>query len=124
RDLRRVPHQRTARRSRSRMSGALAPRFARRRLPHRLRRTPGGVAGPEAGQHLALVEIEEAFLVGSDLVDADVRVPGAVRLADRVDVALGIGAADDGLGDLLLRDRLERGLEVRGRLDLREERTA
>src|SRR5690242_500526 len=59
-------------------------------------------------EDLAFVEAEKAVLVRADLVDVHVVEAGVLELADRLAVAVGIGAADDGLGDLLARERLGR----------------
>src|SRR5262245_3302065 len=73
-------------------------------------RRPALVAQPR--QDLVLVEIEEAVLLGSDLMDADVGVSGARRIADRAEMRAWIGAAHDLRRDLLLGELRERGCEV------------
>src|SRR5918994_196356 len=71
-------------------------------------------------QHGALVEVEEAVLVGADLVDVDVVVAGVDVLADRLYVPVGVGAADDALGDRLLVDQFGPLFEVGGEGQLEE----
>src|SRR5262245_56993038 len=89
---------------------------------------PGG-GGPrrtalvtEPWQDLALVEVEEAVLLGAQLADADVRLSRAQRSADRAEMRARIGAAHDLRRDLLLGELRERGFEVRGQRQLRHER--
>src|SRR5690242_21866708 len=64
-------------------------------------------------QDLLRVEAEERLLVAPDLVHPDVVEAGLLVLADRLGVALRVGAADDGLGDLVRRQQLRHGLVVR-----------
>src|SRR5215211_1885582 len=65
-------------------------------------------------QDLLLVEPEETFLVGSDLVDINFVVSGLFLLADRLQVRLGVGAAGGCVGDHLLGDDCSCLLEMLG----------
>src|SRR3954454_16799657 len=65
-------------------------------------------------QHAALVEIEEAVLVGADLVDVDVVVAGIDELPDFLQVLFGIGATDEAFGDRLHVDQFGALFEVGG----------
>src|SRR4051794_27768956 len=71
---------------------------------------PGSV--PQRRQHRALVEIEEAVLVGADLMDVDVVIAGVDVLLDFLQVLIGVRPADDGLGDRLLVDQFGPLFEV------------
>src|SRR3712207_1879552 len=66
----------------------------------------------ELRQDLFLVEVEEGFLVRSDLLDVDLVVAGVGELTDHLPVRLGVGAAGHGLRDHLLGDQLGGLLEV------------
>ena len=61
---------------------------------------------------MAAVEVEEAFLLGPDLMDVDVVVAGVGEPLDRRAVRRRIRAADHGRGDVVLRDELGNMLEV------------
>ena len=62
--------------------------------------------------HFRLVEVDERFLLGPDLVDVDVVVPGSGVPLDQLDVSLGVGPADDELGHVVFGDHLDCRLEV------------
>src|SRR5215207_1910377 len=66
----------------------------------------------ELRQDLFLVEVEEGFLVRSDLLDVDLVVAGAGELMDHLPVRLRVGAARHGLRDHLLGDQLGGLLEM------------
>src|SRR5579884_1080720 len=68
----------------------------------------------QLGEDLLGVEAEEPVLVGADLVDVDVVEAGFGVLLDLGPVPLGVGAADDELGDVLRPDGLPGLLEVGG----------
>src|SRR5436190_22793301 len=55
----------------------------------------------EARQDLALVEVQEPLLVGTDLVHVDVRVAGVLEALDHLEVAIRVGAARHELVDVL-----------------------
>src|SRR3954453_8228002 len=87
-------------------------------LAVRVEARSGSVA--QRRQHAALVEIEEAVLVGADLVHVDVVVAGVDELLDFLQVLFGVGAADDALGDRLLVDQFGPLFEVGGEGQLEE----
>src|SRR5204862_7339355 len=60
--------------------------------------------------------------LGAYLMDTHVGVAGLLRLLDRLEMTAGIGPARHRLRDPVLGDHLERGFEVRGRSELREQR--
>src|SRR3954453_21366850 len=80
----------------------------------------GGISIAQRRQHRAFVKIEEAVLVGADLVDVDVVVAGVDVFANRFQVLLRVGPADDALGDRLLVDEFGRLFEMRGEGQLEE----
>ena len=71
-----------------------------------------GACAREVRQDLARVEVDEAVVVGADLADVDLVEAGVDDLLDRGDVLVGIGAAGERVGDLLLGDERRRLLEV------------
>src|SRR5918998_1658085 len=64
------------------------------------------------GHDLALVEAEESLLIGSDLVEPDVRVAGIDELARGLEMRFGIGTARHVCGRVLLVDHRRRLFEV------------
>src|SRR6266508_1114804 len=78
----------------------------------------GGRGSLEPGQQVPLREVEEAVLVGPDLVHVDVRRTRPLEPPDLLQIPLGIRAADDGLGDVVLADVRGGLLEVLGKSEL------
>src|SRR3954447_12391447 len=84
----------------------------------------GEPRGPAAGrlaetrQDLALVEVEEALLIGADLVYVDMRVAGVLEALDHLHVPVHIRAAGDALLDVLRADHARRLREVAGHRQL------
>src|SRR5205085_7882491 len=105
-------HARAERARRRRRRAARAERPRRRSVRR---------ASPELREDLPFVEVEEAVLVGPDLVDRDVVVSGVGELPDRVQVVLRIRPARDELRDVALADVLRGLLEVPGKWKLLSE---
>src|SRR4051812_6739614 len=81
----------------------------------------GRLRTAERRQHLACVCLEEALLVGADLLDVELVEARLLELADLLEVRGEVGPARDRFGDLLLGDELRGLFEVGGGgEDLRE----
>src|SRR5262249_12591383 len=79
-----------------------------------LRRTP---RSDELRREVVLEELEEGFLIGSDIVDRNEIVARTFELADALQVWARVGPADDRLDGIVLAEVLDRRLEEPGRLD-------
>src|SRR5256885_1295999 len=86
-----------------------------RRSEWRSRRPRGAT---QARQDLPLVEAEEPLLVRPGFSNVDLVEPRLAELLNGGDVPLGIGAADHGVGHVLLAPRRHRLLEVTGERQL------
>src|SRR4051812_35844311 len=82
----------------------------------------GMLTWSDPGEQLALGESEELLLVRPHLVDVDVVEARLLVLADLLEDRLGVGAAGDALGHVVLGDRLRGLLEVLGQGELLAER--
>jgi hypothetical protein len=65
-----------------------------------------------------LIEAKKPFLVWTDLVDIDMVIPGVEKLPHTCNMALGIGATDNGFGDIFFTYHFSRLLEVGRRAQL------
>ena len=103
-------------------SGAAAPDLGQ--VGHRAAPMPAARrrVALERPEQLLLEEPQEAGLVGADLVEVDAGVTGGDPPLDGGQDGPGVGAAHDGVGELLVGDQWRRRRELLGRGQLGQER--
>lgn len=67
---------------------------------------------PELRQDLALIELKEARLIWSNLVDVDMAISGLHELLNFLPVLVDVGPAEDRFGDVLVAHKLRRLLKM------------